>query len=429
MKKNFSQTDMNLQYVYVYLDNRKPGKWEFEGICFDYQPFYVGIGKWDRMNEHLQSKKLSKINIKNNIIKKIIRETGQEPIRYKIFENVTNSDARNIEIKFIAQFGRIDIKSGILSNLTDGGEGAINLSDSSREKLSKSKTGKKNPASKVVNQYNLDGSFVAEWDSFSEAAQSLGIKNCALISFVANKENRTAYGYRWRSEGKSKFIPNPPPPTIKTGITTFYYKNGIFKKEYPSFKSCADDLNFSLGVVKYYLNLNQTTQDGSQWFTKFQGDQINFQPFEPISERYKIKFFQYDLDGYFIAEHSGINQVSKDLNISNIGKALSSGRLAGGFQWKREYMGNKIEAVEIAPIKQKIYKAPYTPLTVHQLDPNTKELIKTWPSIRCAAESLNLLDSGIQRSCSNNYKTSNGDNLKCGGFYWRYEVRPKPTSS
>ena len=46
-----------MYYNYVYLDPRKPGKFEFESICFLFEPLYVGKGKDDRCYEHLKNYK------------------------------------------------------------------------------------------------------------------------------------------------------------------------------------------------------------------------------------------------------------------------------------------------------------------------------------------------------------------------------------
>lgn len=46
----------NVFYVYIYLDPRKPGKYQFNKYCFLNQPFYVGKGKKDRYKHHLSAK-------------------------------------------------------------------------------------------------------------------------------------------------------------------------------------------------------------------------------------------------------------------------------------------------------------------------------------------------------------------------------------
>ena len=73
-------------YIYIYLDQRKPGIWTFEDKIFDYQPFYIGKGTRNRLDIHLYKSMMNVKSIKNSIIKSIIEETGELPIHYKIYE-------------------------------------------------------------------------------------------------------------------------------------------------------------------------------------------------------------------------------------------------------------------------------------------------------------------------------------------------------
>lgn len=114
-------------YVYVYLDSRKSGKYVYGETEFDFEPFYVGKGMGARCYEHLYECNLNgKIIVnefKNNIIKKIIKETNQLPIIIKIKENLSEQEAFNLEVKMIKIIGRRNLGKGPLTNLTDGGEG------------------------------------------------------------------------------------------------------------------------------------------------------------------------------------------------------------------------------------------------------------------------------------------------------------------
>lgn len=103
---------MNKSYVYAYL--REDGT-----------PYYIGKGIGSRAysKEHTVS-----VPPKDRI--KIL------------YENLSDSEACEIEERLIEQYGRKDLGTGILRNLTSGGEGQV-PGPIVREKLSIAKLGKK----------------------------------------------------------------------------------------------------------------------------------------------------------------------------------------------------------------------------------------------------------------------------------------------
>lgn len=46
---------MDIFYNYIYLDTRKPGKYEYETICCLYEPIYIGKGHKNRYLAHINS--------------------------------------------------------------------------------------------------------------------------------------------------------------------------------------------------------------------------------------------------------------------------------------------------------------------------------------------------------------------------------------
>lgn len=60
-----------------------------------------------------------------------------------IEKNLTDKEAIALEIELIARYGRKDLGTGILRNMTDGGEGMLNPGPTVRKKLSDAKAGKK----------------------------------------------------------------------------------------------------------------------------------------------------------------------------------------------------------------------------------------------------------------------------------------------
>jgi hypothetical protein len=105
------------------------------------EPFYIGIGnkknyyrayetKPDRRNEIW-----TKINLKTDINVEII------------FYGLTKFQASEKEQEFIKLYGRKDLNTGPLCNMTDGGDGIWNCkrSEDTKQKLREQKIGDKNP--------------------------------------------------------------------------------------------------------------------------------------------------------------------------------------------------------------------------------------------------------------------------------------------
>lgn len=139
----------NKYYIYVYLDPRKPGKYVYGEYKFDYEPFYVGFGYGNRYKQHLYPSYYNRDTnkLKVNKILKIIKKTNQNPTIIKYQEKLLEQEALNLETKMIKTIGRIDLKTGPLTNLTDGGESNSNriISEKDRKNRSERITGNKNP--------------------------------------------------------------------------------------------------------------------------------------------------------------------------------------------------------------------------------------------------------------------------------------------
>lgn len=131
-------------YVYVYLDPRKEGEFFYGNYRFNYEPIYIGKGTRNRVNQHLINIEKNKKSLFYNKLRKILND-GLEPIRYKLIESLTEQESLEYEKKLISLIGRIDIETGTLCNMTEGGEVGYKRTDEAKKKLSEAKLGVKNP--------------------------------------------------------------------------------------------------------------------------------------------------------------------------------------------------------------------------------------------------------------------------------------------
>ncbi len=95
-----------------------------------FQVFYVGVGS----NKKRAYEKFGR----NNLWKKVVEKAGY--IVEIIAEGISKEEALELEILLISIYGRKNLETGILANLTDGGEGSNNMSEESRKKISEAIT-------------------------------------------------------------------------------------------------------------------------------------------------------------------------------------------------------------------------------------------------------------------------------------------------
>ena len=191
------------------------------------EPFYIGIGS-DKPSQIGTYKRAYNFKVRSNSWKTI---GNFIPYRVEILlENMTWEQACEKEIEFIKLYGRRDKGLGPLTNLTDGGEGVYNPSQETRDKKSKSMTGKimhnddskknisdnmklawkNNPnlakriipkekisSRKFINQYDLEGNFLKEWRGLGEAADKLGLNRRGICNCCLNV-SKTSGGFIWK---------------------------------------------------------------------------------------------------------------------------------------------------------------------------------------------------------------------------------------
>jgi hypothetical protein len=85
-------------------------------------PFYIGKGFGNRLERHTLDFELKKVNYKTSKIKSL-KSRGINVISEKLYISNCEESCFEMECFLIKLYGRKNNKTGILTNLTDGGEG------------------------------------------------------------------------------------------------------------------------------------------------------------------------------------------------------------------------------------------------------------------------------------------------------------------
>ncbi len=118
---------MNMKYyTYLLLDPMN-----------EYLPFYVGKGNGNRAYVHDRNHSIR--DDKNFLRRKILKNLQNNGLTSEVYfwkEKLTEEQAFDLEVKLIKMFGRRIDETGILTNLTEGGEGfsGFDLSESNRKR-------------------------------------------------------------------------------------------------------------------------------------------------------------------------------------------------------------------------------------------------------------------------------------------------------
>lgn len=119
---------MDNYYTYVYSDSLTK------------QPFYVGKGKNERAWSHFSRTDKHPLTYKINKLK-----SNGISIMVSLYSGLDEEFSLFLEEELIAKYGRKDLGTGCLLNLTNGGEGSSGriASDTLRKNMSKAKSGQK----------------------------------------------------------------------------------------------------------------------------------------------------------------------------------------------------------------------------------------------------------------------------------------------
>jgi len=179
-------------YVYAYLRD-SDSKTAKAGI-----PYYIGKGSGQRA--YFKNKRQVKPpKDKNNII---ILES-----------NLSEIGALALERRMIKWYGRKDLGTGVLANMTDGGDGIYNPSEETRKKLAAGQLGRKHSK-----EHKEKSRLSKLGKKRPEHSKAMAGSNNPMYG-VARDWNKGALGYKWYTNGIKSIMSNECPTGYRQGRT------------------------------------------------------------------------------------------------------------------------------------------------------------------------------------------------------------------
>lgn len=188
--------------------------------------FYIGIGTYgnSKYYNHSYTRAYSCAKSqRNSLWTRIYNKHGRKVVI--LYDNLTEKEAKEREIALIAMYGRLLNHTGILCNISGGGEGRF---------LDKTMC-------KKIYVYTLSGDLVNEFNSCNEAALFYKL-NRANVGAAANEKNKTCGGYQFRYEYNKNhnilYLNNTPAKlpkpilctNVETGETKVFASSYKFQK-------------------------------------------------------------------------------------------------------------------------------------------------------------------------------------------------------
>lgn len=187
---------------------------------------------------------------------------------------------------------------------------------------------------KTIYQYDLDGNFIKEWVSITEA--SLEYKCSSSCIGQAIFERTPSLGYLW-TDYKYESI-NPKEFKIDENKTKCYLydKDGNYLQEFKSITECSKFLGVTTANLSTAISGNYSISNC--YVTTYYTDAIVV----PKRKSYN-GFYQYTLSGEFIKFIPSLKDLQEELGIQNpsaVYRALRIGNSAYGFQWSATKLPN-----------------------------------------------------------------------------------------
>lgn len=191
----------------------------------------------------------------------------------------------------------------------------------------------------AVYQYDLDGNFIAEYESLKEASKIVGVDDTAISNAVLYK-TVSAKSF-WAEYLTSKLDTTDYDNTTQSRKVYSYTADGSFIKEYECIMDAVREYNTSLGVIQRAIKSQTKVHE-----TYFSFERLESFKKKITQRHYNDPIHQYSLEGDYIKTFNSIGDVVKQMGsvYRGISASITTQTTCGGFQWswdKIDKMPNK----------------------------------------------------------------------------------------
>ena len=275
-----------------------------------------------------------------------INKYGWDSFKHEIlFSNLTKEEACQKEIELIAYYNATNKEYGY--NISNGGCGINMFTEETRMKMSEAHKKIDMPWTKIpVCQYDLNGNFIRQYESASQAARECGLSDGAQICYCCKNLYKTVAGYIWRYAGdiltkehvewcnsSDRYAPN------KKSVCQ-YSMDGLLINVYDNILLAEKETGADHSVIIRCCNNQCKTAGGYIW--RYYGDILTEEHLKWCnSQEPKLSLrkavVQLTIEFEFIARYDSATEAERvtGIKIHNISSVCNHKRqkTAGGYIW------------------------------------------------------------------------------------------------
>lgn len=246
-------------------------------------------------------------------IHQAIKKYGLSNFTCEIIEECNQDELNEKEIYWINQYD--SIKNGY--NMIPGGSNGAGFAKG-----------------KEVQQFTMDGQFIATYSSALQAAEKTGLSHTNICA-CCREELFHVGGFQWKYTSSNKEIrPLNNPKNLQRSIIQ-YTLNGSFIREYDSLAEASKFTNIHKSSISNVCNGKSHTAGGYRWAYKDKQLIMDKPHQQPKLRKQVVQLDKNTGDIIQVYESLTEAHLATQINLANIGQVCNGKRqTAGGFKWK-----------------------------------------------------------------------------------------------